>query len=192
MFSSPWFFLLLSSSTNFLSPQLSSWDLTCTTGCCCVTSHLTPASSRRLQPCVLWPREGHSPRNSSFPVHLTWSRCMGPFPWPKPFAASAPPLKRNTCVGEIMNFCATYLLFDLIFLPCTWTLTCVQVVDTLRLHSGRSSPSHKYSPSHHGDRPRLDPPSCCCHPQDALGDLTDRQILIDTHVWRWVICLLTE
>lgn len=51
--------------------------------------------------------------------------------------------------------------------------TCVQAVCTPRLHSGHSSPSHKCFPSHHGDRPQLDPPFCCSHRQDAPGDLTD-------------------
>lgn len=51
--------------------------------------------------------------------------------------------------------------------------TCDQAVCTLRLHSGHSSPSHKCFPSHHGDKPRLDPPFCCCHRQDAPGDLTN-------------------
>ena len=95
-------FVLPRVSVSFLSPQDTSWGLAFSVvdgdaagdrevggG---LTSQATPASSRLLQLCGPWPREGHSPRNSSFPVHRTLSRWMGPFPWPKPPRATAPPL----------------------------------------------------------------------------------------------------
>lgn len=114
MFSSPWFHLLPSASTSFLSPQLSSSGLAGTTDSLGVMSHLTPASSLRLQPSVLWPSEGHSPRNSSFPVHLTWSRWMGPLPCPNPLAATAAPLKGNNnrdCVFIFVFYKQTHRLY---------------------------------------------------------------------------------
>ena len=107
MFSSPWFPLLPSSSTSFLSPQLSSSGLAFTAVSNGVTSHLTPAFSLRLHPWMFWPRDGHSPRNSSFPVHLTWSRWMGPFPWPNPRAATAPALRKRKC--HLVHFPFFYL-----------------------------------------------------------------------------------
>lgn len=81
--SSPWLLLLLPfPSTNFLRPQLLPRGSAPTADSLGggVTSHLTPASWRCLQPWTLRPRDGHSPRNSSFPVHLTWSRWTGPLP----------------------------------------------------------------------------------------------------------------
>lgn len=103
MLSSLWFLLFPSSSTSFLSPQLMFWGSLFDVGPRGVTSHLTPASCLRLQPWMFCPREGHSPRNSSFPVHLTWSRWMGPFPWPNPPAATAPPLRRRRVGGNVWN-----------------------------------------------------------------------------------------
>lgn len=175
MFSSPWFLLLPPSSAIFLSPQLGSSGLICAVDSRGVMSHRTPASSLRLQPWMLWPREGHSPRNSSFPVHLTWSRWTGPFPWPNPPAATARPLGM-THIQEDVTLCYVFVLTKTVISHSpTQTLTCVQAVCTPRLRSDRSSLSRKYFPSHHGDTLRLDLPSCCCHPQDAPGDLTKKK-----------------
>lgn len=175
MFSSPWFLLLPSSSAIFLSPQLGSSGLICAVDSRGVMSHRTPASSLRLQPWMLWPREGHSPRNSSFPVHLTWSRWTGPFPWPNPPAATARPLGMTHIQEDVTLWYVFVFTKTVISHSPSQTLTCVQAVCTPRLRSDRSSLSRKYFPSHHGDTLRLDLPSCCCHPQDAPGDLTKKK-----------------
>lgn len=132
-----------------------------------MTSHFTPACVLRLQRWTLCPSEGHSPRNSSFPVHLTWSRWTGPFPWPKPPAASAPPLRTRSVSASV---CVAKPQKTLL------SSTCVPAVCRPQPHSGRSSPSRKYFPSRHGDTPPPAPPSCRRRrPPGAPEDLTGQK-----------------